>query len=647
MSTPPLLSDFSPRIRSRQNQPSMLALSQQSRNALSRMLKRRTLKEEVLAFYARQSDGLPFIPSYLTHSLYAHLVKQQYILFNKRIVRKEPVSTTTTTTTAHPNWQVFAAAEEDQLDFSLHDYATTNANSEKRLSVQEAKALEAVISQDHFNLTLAVQDLRLPSAWDMRAKGDNVELSPDRMQLTYRGSIKDDVEVASVRANHAMRRQCGIYYFELQVISKGVDGHIGIGFCRRINSLDRFPGWEEHSWGYHGENGNVYFGPGTERSYGPKFGTGDVIGCGVDFRDMSAFYTKNGIYLGKAFKKIKETDLYPFVGFKTPGESVEANFGSKPFKFDIQQYMSNEKRDLVNKISMKPIETKKSRSQIINNFTANTFADKVVVEFLRHNGYNKTADSLEAAIKLKFNNGGSSCSDLPPEEEAVKDADAIRRQDIRAYILEGDIDKAIDLCNTHYPSVLKVNPWVEFRLQCRKFMEMVKRAQRGINNVVSSVEDYETQSLEVSKSSPRKRTPSKAVLVESGGNKKKKKQKLNHSEQSLESFQDVMEFGSLLKSRYKLDSEQNERMKNELTVTFSTLAYSDLSHKAVSYLYEIPYIEVVASELNSAILVSLNKYPNSALERIYRQTTTTIEELVLGGNARAALLEPERDCFNF
>lgn len=138
--------------------------------------------------------------------------------------------------------------------------------------------------------------------------------------------------------------------------------------------------------------------------------------------------------------------------------------------------------------------------------------------------------------------------------------------DIRAYILEGDIDKAIDLCNTHYPSVLKVNPWVEFRLQCRKFMEMVKRAQRGINNVVSSVEDYETQSLEVSKSSPRKRTPSKAVLVESGGNKKKKKQKLNHSEQSLESFQDVMEFGSLLKSRYKLDSEQNERMKNELTV---------------------------------------------------------------------------------
>lgn len=190
MSTPPLLSDFSPRIRSRQNQPSMLALSHQSRSALSRMLKRRTLKEEVLAFYARQSDGLPLIPSYLTHSLYAHLVKQQYILFNKRIARKEPAASMTTPL------QVFATAaaavEEDQLDFSLHDYAAGNANGggEKRLSVQEAKALEALLSQDQFNLTLAVQDLRLPSAWDMRAKGDNVELSPDRMQLTYRGKKK-------------------------------------------------------------------------------------------------------------------------------------------------------------------------------------------------------------------------------------------------------------------------------------------------------------------------------------------------------------------------------------------------------------------------------------------------------------------------
>lgn len=42
-----------------------------------------------------------------------------------------------------------------------------------------------------------------------------------------------------------MPRQCGIYYFEMRVISKGEDGFIGIGFCSGRNELDRLPG--EHS----------------------------------------------------------------------------------------------------------------------------------------------------------------------------------------------------------------------------------------------------------------------------------------------------------------------------------------------------------------------------------------------------------------
>jgi hypothetical protein len=45
-------------------------------------------------------------------------------------------------------------------------------------------------------------------------------------------------------------------------------------------------------------------------------------------------------------------------------------------------------------------------------------------------------------------------------------------------------------------------------------------------------------------------------------------------------------------------------------------------------------------------LVSLGKYPTSSLERIYRQTSEAIELLVLTGNAKAALLQPQQDCFN-
>ena len=33
--------------------------------------------------------------------------------------------------------------------------------------------------------------------------------------------------------------------------------------------------------------------------YGPTYGTGDTVGCGVDFTSRCAFFTKNGVKLGK------------------------------------------------------------------------------------------------------------------------------------------------------------------------------------------------------------------------------------------------------------------------------------------------------------------------------------------------------------
>ena len=53
--------------------------------------------------------------------------------------------------------------------------------------------------------------------------------------------------------------------------------------------------------------------------------------------DMTVFYTKNGVNLGIAFRDIKNDYLYyPAIGLRTPGEVVEANFGQKKFKFDIE-----------------------------------------------------------------------------------------------------------------------------------------------------------------------------------------------------------------------------------------------------------------------------------------------------------------------
>ena len=59
------------------------------------------------------------------------------------------------------------------------------------------------------------------------------------------------------------------------------------------------PGWDRRSYGYHGDDGAVFHGSGVGgKNYGPTFGVGDVVGCGLDYRDGSVFFTKNGRFLG-------------------------------------------------------------------------------------------------------------------------------------------------------------------------------------------------------------------------------------------------------------------------------------------------------------------------------------------------------------
>ena len=71
-----------------------------------------------------------------------------------------------------------------------------------------------------------------------------------------------------------------------------------MGFSGPKVALTRLPGWDSDSWAYHGDDGRSFCCQSTGRDYGPKFSTRDVIGCGVNFRTGSAFFTKNGLYLG-------------------------------------------------------------------------------------------------------------------------------------------------------------------------------------------------------------------------------------------------------------------------------------------------------------------------------------------------------------
>lgn len=72
-----------------------------------------------------------------------------------------------------------------------------------------------------------------------------------------------------------------------------------MGFCREDTPLGSGADSSWGAWWYHGGNGHFgNQGDYTNPNCGPKYGEGDVIGCGVNFKHRTAFYTKNGEIIG-------------------------------------------------------------------------------------------------------------------------------------------------------------------------------------------------------------------------------------------------------------------------------------------------------------------------------------------------------------
>ena len=52
--------------------------------------------------------------------------------------------------------------------------------------------------------------------------------------------IKNAVQDASsVRATHPIPASCGLYYFEVRIVSKGRDGYMGVGLCAQEVNMNR------------------------------------------------------------------------------------------------------------------------------------------------------------------------------------------------------------------------------------------------------------------------------------------------------------------------------------------------------------------------------------------------------------------------
>ncbi|CAG8639375.1 27796_t:CDS:2 [Dentiscutata erythropus] len=123
-----------------------------------------------------------------------------------------------------------------------------------------------------------------------------VKCMDNKLMIKYTGPGIDDTQAESISTDYPVPPEALLYYFEVDIIDKGENGYIGVGFAKNLDILDILPGWRFGTMGYHGDDGRI------------------------------------------AFKAPLNDDLFPIVGMRTRGECVEANFGMKPFKFDIDSY---------------------------------------------------------------------------------------------------------------------------------------------------------------------------------------------------------------------------------------------------------------------------------------------------------------------
>ncbi|CAJ2502920.1 Uu.00g103140.m01.CDS01 [Anthostomella pinea] len=478
----------------------------------------------------------------------------------------------------------------------------------------------------------------LPTRWSTQDKSIGLEVSVDGLEVKYnqtvRNSREQEHEVCSIRANHPMPTQAGIYYFEVILMGKRRDETtVCIGFLGKNVNLNRPPGWEPESWGYHGDDGDVYSGGNVGKRYKDTFGVGDVVGCGVNFRTGQVFFTKNGISqgmlplitlqtrlrimrrrssdlgsdhdIGVAFRDIKGK-LYPAVGVKKTGEHIRVNFGQSPFYYDIDKVMRDEQETIKDAISRTSI--KRLMSPPINE---TDLIQQLVLQFLQHDGYVESARAFAREIQneqqaLRIN------PDVPIAGVNIKDDDdAHNRQRIRRAILEGDIDKALKLTRTFYPQVLDDNHGVYFRLRCRKFIEMVRKSAESSSVVNKRSNGHYGDD-----------NPNEMDVDENGFSDSMEEDAIDPQADE----DDLIEYGQALEAEFKDDPRRE--IRRTLNDVFALLAYTNpLEVKEIAPLLDRKGRVVVAEELNSAILSSLGKSSRSALENLYGQTSVFLDYL--------------------
>ncbi len=429
-----------------------------------------------------------------------------------------------------------------------------------------------------------VEESELPKSWSSKDKANFITLSENNLKVHYKGVGKGHKDAAAVRATHPVPNGCLLYYYEIKIISKGRDGYMGIGLAAQGVNMQRLPGWDKQSYGYHGDDGHSFNSSGTGQPYGPTFTTNDIIGCGYNLVDGTCFYTKNGLNLGVAFSDLPNVALYPTVGLQTPGEEVEANFGFEPFCYDIEQDIIALRKRISDSIITFPVKYTEWQTTI----------HRLVQSWLIHNGYCGTAEVFSESTKLDF-------------KENVQHIK--QRLRIQQLVLNGKIGEAIQLTNRLYPSVLKDNPNLLFALKCRQFVECVSgnESDRGAISSTTSLASYSPNSATNGVNDCNGNASDVKMDIDGNDTDNNDYEEESVSEENKAKIIRLIAFGKelhTLSQQLKRQFGTNEYNKKLLQDAFSLLAYSDPWNSPVGWHLNPSEREGVCQQLNNAIVMS-------------------------------------------
>ncbi|RYP53074.1 hypothetical protein DL768_001851 [Monosporascus sp. mg162] len=201
--------------------------------------------------------------------------------------------------------------------------------------------MERILQEGAGVTSPSTADLKKPSSWHPNDRFPGLELESNGTTLSTVGGTKfinlghGDERYGAARADYPMLPlfKDKVYYFEIKIKKATEQGCLAIGFCDDKAPLHMMLGRDSGSWGFHSDNGCLYKRSWKGIPYDMPYAAGDVIGCGVNFAENSAFYTRKEKVIGRAFMDIRGK-LYPAVSMDITqkGWEISAVFPGKDGK---------------------------------------------------------------------------------------------------------------------------------------------------------------------------------------------------------------------------------------------------------------------------------------------------------------------------